>query len=171
MDNSQPDTQPTPQDILQATNQAVLKKRQQSMQQFTNSFPQYQISQAMATVNPKSNAPQAQIGKAISTPNYAGLCLKWVDDQQGNSNRQPTAYADYQAHAQQGDVSASLKDIPIGARTYFSPNDSNGGLGHVGIYAGNGKFISATDNGIKTFAIKDWEAATGQSFLGWVPKS
>lgn len=28
-------------------------------------------------------------------------------------------------------------------------------------------FTSATDNGIKTFAIKDWEKYTGQKFIGF----
>lgn len=168
--------QPSPEDVLAATNQALIKKKKQEqdklMQDYQNqSFPVAQISQAAATLKPNNKDTMTQIGKAIATPDYAysGLCLKWVDDQQGNANRQPTAYADYQTHAQEGDIIASSKDIPKGSRVYFAPDASNGDAGHVGIANGDGTFTSATDNGIKTFSLKDWQNYTGQQFIGYAP--
>ncbi len=151
-----------------AINQAIKKKTIDPTlsQQLAQGYNPSAISQAIASLSPNSDSPSAQIGKAIQTPAYAGLCLKWVDDQQGNTTRYPTAYADFQAHAKAGDIQTSDK-IPSGARIYFSPNESNGNMGHVGIYEGNGKFISATDNGVKTFPIKDWENMTGQMYLGF----
>ena len=159
------DQGPTPEDTLQATNSALLKKKKLANQQLNNSFSPAQISQAMSQVAPSS--PAGKVGKAIATPAYAGMCLAWVDDQQGNkTSRQTSAYNDYLANAQQGKVSTSNK-IPSGARVYFSPDASNNGDGHVGIANGDGSFTSATDNGIKTFSIKEWEKYSGQSMIGW----
>lgn len=163
MQQTQPQA-PDPEQILQANNQALIKKRQLGDQQTPPD--QAAISQAMAMVNPKGKDTTTQIGKSIQTPAYAGYCLQWVDDQQGNSNRQPTAYADYQVNAKSGNISTS-GNIPAGARVYFGPDASNGGMGHVGIAGDDGTFTSATDNGVKTYKISDWVKSTGQSLLGW----
>lgn len=153
--NTEPMASPSP--VVQ-----TLKKR---MQAYEDTAPdQSTISQAMGILNDKSTI--GQVGKAIQTPNYAGYCLKWVDDQQGSTNRLPTAYADYQSKAQAGNMNDS-DNPPVGARVYFAPDQSNKNMGHVGISQGNGKFTSATDNGIKTFSLQDWEKYTGQKFLGW----
>ena len=156
---------PTPEDTLAATNSALLKKKQLADKQ---NYSAATLSQAMAQVAP--NSPAGKVGKAIATPNYANLCLKWVDDKQGNTSRQPTAIADFQANAQAGNISTSNK-IPDGARVYFSPDKSNGDAGHVGISNGDGSFTSATDNGIQTFKIADWERYTGQSYIGFSTSS
>ena len=158
---------PTPEDVLAANDKLMAKKEDQQKTQ--NTYSPAILSQTMAMLNPQSTAPQVNIGKAIATPAYAGLCLKWVDDQQGNTNRQPTAIADFQSQKQAGNIKTDIKNIPLGARVYFAPDDSNGQNGHVGIAQGNGKFISATDNGIKTFSIADWERYTGQSYIGYAP--
>lgn len=113
-----------------------------------------------------NNSTQGQIGKATATSNYAGYCLQWVDDQQGNKNRQPTAYADYQANQAAGNI--QTQGIPpAGARVYFAPNSTNGNMGHVGISDGGGSFTSATDNGIQTFNINDWDQYAGQQYIGF----
>ena len=52
---------------------------------------------------------------------------------------------------------------------YFSPNASNEGYGHTGVYSGNGQMISATDNGVKQSNLGDWLKQTGQKILGYVP--
>lgn len=102
---------------------------------------------------------------------YSGLCLKWVDDQLGNTNRQPTAYADYLERKNKGLIINSLKNIPDGARVYFAPSPSNKNLGHIGIYNAKTKtFTSATENGIETYTIDGWEKLTNQKFLGWSTK-
>lgn len=160
---------PTPEETIAAENQALIKKQQKQQQQQTEAFNMADLSRAMAILNPNSNSPQVNIGKAIKTPAYAGLCLQYVDDKQGNPNRLPTAYADYEARAQAGLINQSEKNIPSGARVYFAPDDSNGGAGHVGIANSNNTFTSATDNGIKTFSIADWEKYTNQRFIGWAP--
>jgi hypothetical protein len=148
------------QNIMQG---AALKKKKTQEVDYTPSA----ISQAAAVLSPNSKDPQAQIGKAIATPNYAGYCLKWVDDQQGNQNRQPTAIADYQARSQAGQIQTGDK-IPDNARVYFNADPSNGNMGHVGIYnAKSDTFTSATDNGVKSFSIPAWEKYTGQSMIGW----
>lgn len=159
------------QDTLEATNAAVLKKRQQQMQDFLTSTPdpnqQAALTKAVAQINPNKKDTVTKVGKAIQTPSYAGYCLQWVDDQQGNNTqRQPTAFADFQANLNAGNIKNSNK-VPDGARVYFSPNQSNGNLGHVGISNGDGTFTSATDSGIKTFKIADWEKLTGQQMIGW----
>ena len=156
--------QPTPQDVLAATNSALMKKKKSLGQQMSESYSPAQISQAMAQVAP--NSPAGKVGAAIATPNYAGLCLQWVDDKQGNTQRQPSAIMDFQANAQSGKISTSNK-IPSGARVYFAPDDSNGQNGHVGIAGPDNTFTSATDNGIKTFGIKEWEKYTGQKYIGY----
>ena len=164
---SQQPATPNLQDQVQANINAVEQMQKKKKQQDLMNTPPSAISQAVATLNPNSTDPQAQIGKAIATPAYAGKCLRWVDDQQGNQNRQPTAIADYQTRAQAGQISNSTK-IPDGARTYFSADQSNGNMGHVGIYnAKSDTFTSATDNGIKSFSIPQWEKYTGQQLLGW----
>lgn len=160
----------TPQGPM-AQNQALFKKILSSNRQLIEEPQQNQqsgIAQAMGILSPQSTKePLAQIGKAIATPNYAGYCLQWVDDQTGNSNRLPNAYADYQAKAQSGNIQTGTDNIPKGARVYFAPDSSNGGMGHVGLSNGDGTFTSATDNGIKTFDIPDWEKYTGQKYLGY----
>ena len=162
MDQTQPtqQEQPTPEEQLQATTGALLKKKK-SLGEAMNYSPA-EISQAMASVAP--NSPAGKIGQSIATPAYAGLCLKWVDDQQGTSQRQPSAIMDFQAN--QDKIQTSNK-IPSGARVYFAPDASNNNDGHVGIANGDGSFTSATDNGVKTYNIQEWEKYTGQQFIGW----
>lgn len=132
-----------------------------------------QAAKAMAILKPNAKgsdetSTMSQIGQANQTPSYAGYCLQYVDDQTGNTNRQPTAYADYQANQQSGNIKTSGTP-PKGARVYFAPNSTNGNMGHVGISDGNGEFTSATDNGVKTFNIQDWDKYAGQQFIGWAP--
>jgi hypothetical protein len=59
--------------------------------------------------------------------------------------------------------------IQPGDLVYFSPNASNRGYGHTGIYEGNGKFISATNSGIRSSDLMGWLKSTGQKLLGYVP--
>ena len=123
------------------------------------------ISQALGVVGDKST--QGKVGQAIATPAYAGYCLQWVDDQQGNKGaRQQTAYADFQQNQAAGNISTKGTP-PKGARVYFAPNDTNGGMGHVGISTGNGNFTSATDNGVQTFNIQQWDKYAGQDYIGY----
>ncbi|MHB9161540.1 MAG: hypothetical protein ACYC6W_11760 [Nitrosotalea sp.] len=161
----QPST-PDPEQVLQANNAALLKKRQAATQQEANSFPQSAISQAMAQVAPNSKDPQVKVGGALNTQNYSGLCLQYVDDQQGNANRQSTAYADYQKNAQMGNIKTTGIP-PKGARVYFAPTKDNP-AGHVGLSNGDSTFTGATTNdGIKSFGISDWEKYADQQYIGY----
>lgn len=165
---------PSPIQLAQQQIQQYGQENQQSaeaMKQKQNAMQQ--ASKAMATLNPKANSSDStsntmsKVGQANSTGNYSysGECLKWVDDQQGNSSsRQPTAIADYQANAQAGNIETKGTP-PKGARVYFSSPDIP--AGHVGISDGNGSFTSATDNGVQTFNIDQWQQYAGQSYLGY----
>lgn len=147
--------------------QAATKAKNALMSTPSNSTSN--AAKAMALLQPESKSTITQVGKAIQTPAYAGYCLQYVDDKTGNSQRQPTAYADYQANQAAGNIDTSMKDIPKGARVYFAPNATNGGMGHVGLSNGDGSFTSATDNGVQTFNIKDWEQYADQQFIGYAP--
>lgn len=168
--NPQPNqTNPTDQ-VFQNTLTKIRQNLSQAGQDQSQDQPttpdnqQAAISQALGQLNDKSIS--GQVGKAIQTPNYAGYCLAWVDDQQGNANRQPTAIADYQVNASQNNIKTSM-DAPKGARVYFNADQSNANMGHVGIANGDGTFTSATDNGIQTFDIPAWEKYSGQQYLGY----
>ena len=160
---------------------ALLKKQNQSAmdQQELEKTRQAQYAsatpQAMKQANTANSANTGGIQNKVqqaTTANggaYAGWCLRWVDDQTGNTQRQPTAIADFTTRAQNGQISQSDK-IPDGARVYFSANATNNNNGHVGLYdAKTNKFTSATDTGIQSFTIPQWEKYSRQEFLGWSP--
>lgn len=147
---------------------AIKKKNEQAWLSMPNQ--QGPISQALAQLNPTGSDTQTNIGKAIKTPAYAGYCLKYVDDKTGNTNRQPTAFADYEVNAKSGNIQTSDKNIPSGARVYFAPDATNGKMGHVGLMNSDGSFTAATDNGIQSFTIPDWEKYSGQKYIGATKK-
>jgi hypothetical protein len=160
--------QPTAEDALAATNSALIKKRQKETQDANNSFTAAQISQALAITSPKSKSPQVNVGKALNNNNYSNECLAYVDDQQGNKNRQPTAIADYQVNANAGNIQTKGTP-PKGARVYFAPTPDNP-AGHVALSDGGGSMTGATlDQGIETFKISDWEKYANQQYIGWAP--
>lgn len=87
------------------------------------------------------------------TPGYGGWCLKWVHDAlvstgafDGNYSVSHDSAWEYwnnlmttgRAHESVGNP----VDIPVGADVFFTSPDGNG---HVGIYIGDGEFISADD--------------------------
>lgn len=147
---------------------AIKKKNEQAWLSMPNQ--QGSISQALAQLNPQGSDTQTEVGKAIKTPAYAGYCLQYVDDRTGNTNRQPNAFADYQVNAKQGNIQTSDNNIKFGARVYFAPDATNDKMGHVGLMNSDGTFTAATDNGIKSFTIPDWERYSGQKFIGATKK-
>lgn len=131
-------------------------------------------SKAMATLNPNANSKDSasndmsKVGGALTTKNYSNQCLAFVDDQTGNTQRSPTAYADFQKNAQNNNIKTSGTP-PKGARIYFAPTADNP-AGHVGLSNGDGTFTGATTNqGIKTFSIKNWENYASQQYIGYAP--
>lgn len=177
-DQSSPQPQqptPSPVDLAQQqiqqysqvdqANEAAMKQKQNAVSE---------ASKAMATLNPQANSKDAtsntmsKVGSALNTNNYSGLCLQYVDDQTGNKARQPTAIADYQANEQDGNIKTSGTP-PKGSRVYFAPTSDNP-AGHIGLSNGDGTFTGATTNdGIKTFNIKNWESYAGQQYIGYAP--
>lgn len=107
------------------------------------------------------------MAKASMTPNaYAGYCERFVENVQGKQGVFPSAYAAWQG--QQDRATRGLEGIQPGDQVYFAPDQSNLGYGHVGIFAGNNQFLSATNNGVKTSDLGAWQKQTGQKVLGYV---
>lgn len=160
--------QPDPEQVLQATNSALIKKKQLAQTQENNSYSPAQISQAMAQVAP--NSPAGKVGKAIATPSYAGFCQQFVDDSVGTSQRYATASATWQAKVQSGEAQTDVSKAKIGDVIEFAPDDSNQNMGHAAIITKDGLKM-ATDNGIKVFSLKDWTKYTGQTPSGFYTPS
>ncbi len=170
-------TQPITTNPDPALTNAIAQSQQQNQQiqqqqaAYAQASPQFSpaaISQATAALKPKAKDPVTKVGNALSTKDYSGLCLAYVDDQTGNNNRQPTAYADYEANAASGNIKTTGTP-PKGARIYFAPTPDNP-AGHIMLSNGDGTGTGATTNqGIKTFNIKDWEKYAGQQYIGYAP--
>ncbi|MHB8618639.1 MAG: NlpC/P60 family protein [Chloroflexota bacterium] len=103
-------------------------------------------------------------------PQGNSLCEQFVENMYGTTGEYPSATAAWQAMApadpgqlaRQREVSTA----PAGARVYFS--EPYQPAGHTGIYLGNGQFIAANDVAVQVWNVGQWQAATGQTLLGWV---
>lgn len=104
----------------------------------------------------------------MGSKNYIGYCQKFVGQITGGRTSGASAI---QAWNRAPQKVPGIQGLQEGDLVYFSPNASNKGYGHTGIYAGNGQFISATNTGIKQTNLLDWMKSTGQKFLGYVPGS
>lgn len=103
---------------------------------------------------------------------YNGYCQQFVDDVIGTppQNRAPSASAAWNNYSQTGQGIQGTKGMQPGDIIYFNdPNDPNG---HVGIFSGGDKFISATQENpnkpVQNHTIKGWTDLTGDSILGYV---
>jgi len=105
--------------------------------------------------------------KYLGNKNFAGYCQRFVRQVTGGRTTGASAIQAWNNAPQK--VQGTTSGIQPGDLVYFSPNASNKGYGHTGIYAGNGNFVSATDNGIKETGIMGWLKSTGQKLLGYVP--
>jgi len=102
---------------------------------------------------------------------YQGLCQQFAEAITDHKTGEfPSAVDAFNSYAQNKQAYQGLTGVTPGSLVYFSPNQGNGYAGHVGIYSGNGNFISATDNGIQELPIDEWTKQTSQSVLGYVPK-
>ena len=106
---------------------------------------------------------KAHLGKK----EYQGYCQKFTRLSQGINESQGGTAIEAWNNIQ--NKKPGLSGINPGDPLYFSANASNEGMGHTGIYSGNNKFISATDNGIKEYSIPEWQQMTNQSIMGYVP--
>lgn len=98
---------------------------------------------------------------------YNGLCEAFVEQEAGLPNMGGSASDAWDNWVGQGKGRTDMQNAKPGDLIYFS--DPNNEAGHTGIYEGNNKFISATDNGVATYDLGDWTALTGQSINGYVP--
>lgn len=104
----------------------------------------------------------------LGTQDYRNYCEAFVEQvTQGKTGLYPSAIQAW-VNQQQNAIHGT-QGIQPGDTIYFSANKSNGGYGHTGVYVGNGQFISATYNGVKTEDLGKWQASTGQQLLGYVP--
>lgn len=104
--------------------------------------------------------------KYMGQKNFIGYCQSFVRQVTGGRT---TGASAIQAWTKAPQKVSGIMGIQPGDLVYFDANKSNRGYGHTGIYEGNGKFISATDNGIKSSDIFGWLKSTGQKLLGYVP--
>lgn len=98
---------------------------------------------------------------------FIGYCQAFVNRVTGGKTSGASAIQAWNNAPQK--VQGTTQGMQPGDLVYFSPNSSNRGYGHTGIYAGNNQFISATDNGVKQTGLFDWMKETGQKLLGYVP--
>lgn len=104
----------------------------------------------------------------LGTKKFIGYCQSFVRQVTGGKTTGASAIQAWNRAPQKVQGTQGIKP---GDLVYFSPNTSNRGYGHTGIYAGNGQFISATNSGIKQTNVLDWMKTTGQRLLGYVPGS
>lgn len=107
-------------------------------------------------------------GQYLGTQDYNNFCEAFVEQAtQGHTGVYPSAIQAWLG--QQKQAVQGTQGIQPGDTVYFGADKSNGGYGHTGIYIGNGQFISATYNGVKTADLSKWQQSTGQKLLGYVP--
>lgn len=98
---------------------------------------------------------------------YRGLCQRFAEfAAYGKKDLSPSAI---QFWKDAPNKVQGFKGMKKGDLIYFDANKSNRGFGHVGVYEGNGRFISATDNGIESQPIESWVNKTSQRPLGYLP--
>ena len=134
----------------------------------------------MSTLDSKTNVATAHAIAAGASPKdleiarqymgqskFIGYCQSFVRQVTGGRTQGASAIEAWNNAKQK--VAGSVQGMQPGDLVYFSPNASNSGYGHTGIYAGNGQFVSATDKGIRQAGLGEWIKATGQKLLGYVP--
>lgn len=180
MDNAQP--LGTQQESIAPIAEAEIASKAKSDQmaesqpsQVTTSNPQVAQVTTEALSSGANPLALAVAKKQLGQSEYIGYCEAFVEHVQGSTTRYPSAIDAWNSQAEQGKAVSGLNGIQPGDAMYFTPNSSNDGYGHTGVYAGidtNGQqeFISATDNGIQQIPISAWEQATGQQALGYIPK-
>lgn len=125
------------------------------------------IASALIQGNP-SSSQLSNFNRAIAwsisqqgSQNWDGYCELFVENAYGTSGQYPTAQAAYNAlHT------SSSWSPAIGALVWFVPNSGNSYDGHVGMYIGQGYFISATDNGVAIYSLSYWNANVA-AYEGW----
>jgi len=139
-----------------------LANQQTNSDSSTNELDQY-------LANQNSTPDDVKAAKADSSDqNFNGWCQAFVEQATGSKVKYPSAIDAW--NAQKDKAVPTTIGMKPGDLVYFSPNDSNEGNGHTGIYEGNNQFISATDKGVIPYDLTDWQKLTGQSILGYIPQ-
>ena len=81
---------------------------------------------------------QGWVGRGSS---YAMLCEKFCENAYGKQNIYASAWINASTPGNTNNM--SIDNIQIGDLVFFKPSKDNGNYGHVGIYIGQGKMISA----------------------------
>jgi 3D (Asp-Asp-Asp) domain-containing protein len=116
-----------------------------------------------------ANPQDVQTAKSqLGSQDYDGWCMSFVAKATGSSYKGNAIDNWYESPNK---VAGTLEGIQPGDRIFFTGPQTGPekGLGHVGLYEGLGKFISATDNGVAEYSISKWNSITGQTVLGYVP--
>lgn len=104
----------------------------------------------------------------LGDQSFAGWCESFAEKMAGKPNMGKSASEAWDNFVSQGKAQTDLGNIQPGNLIYFAPDESNQGDGHVGIYEGDNKFISATYAGVQEWDLNDWQKQTGQQILGYV---
>lgn len=113
-----------------------------------------------------SNISSAQ--QYLGSQKFDDLCQAFVEQATyGHQGVYPSAIAAWNS---QNNRVRGMQGIQPGDLVYFDADSSNNGFGHAGIYMGNNQFISATNNGVQQRDLDQWQKATGQQLLGYVPQ-
>lgn len=99
---------------------------------------------------------------------YHGWCQAFVEQVTRSPQKFSSASDAWNNYAQNGQAKSGLDGVKPGDPIYFQ--DPSNPAGHTGIYTGNGKFISATDNGVMEQPLSKWQSETGQQILGFIPE-
>lgn len=105
--------------------------------------------------------------KMLGKKEYIGYCQRFVERMGGTT--QGVSAIDAWNRSQ--NKVQGTQGIQSGDLVYFSPNQSNQGYGHTGVYEGDNNFISATYGGVQRSNLADWAKQTAQKILGYVPQS
>ena len=149
----------------------------QGVEQATGTSSSFSDGVSQITGNYADNSPSdiseaTNLGEQPTASKYNGYCQQFVDDvlQTPPQNRQATASDAWNNYAQQGLAHSGTEGMQPGDLIYFE--DPNDPAGHVGLYSGNDKFISATQvdpqKPVQNQSIAGWQDLTGDKVLGYV---
>ncbi len=104
----------------------------------------------------------------LGDQSYIGYCEAFTEQVTvGHQGIWPSAISAW--NGQQDKAVQGLDGVQPGDAIYFAPDQSNSGYGHTGVYSGDNRFVSATDNGVQETNLNDWQNMTGQQILGYIP--
>lgn len=106
--------------------------------------------------------------KYLDSQDFIGLCERYVEKvTKGVTGLYSSAIDAF--NKQKDQVRTDFQNMPAGSQIFYAPDQSNQGYGHTAIALGNGRQIGAQNNGVKESDIAQWQKATGQQILGYLP--